>query len=189
MNVIPVPRLIETRIGCFQLPRDFAVGYDDVRCTPIYALLEDGIRQNYGFSCQVRDSCVNPHVKLKLLEKMSSLGEVKDLNEAYELIVSEECITIYAEKTNGLFYGIQSFFQLLPFDAKLNEDPITIHCIKVKIKIQFLDLCLCFRLLMYLDLDGEGFCWMLDVISSMLSLLSDFWIIWHSTRSIDFIGI
>lgn len=144
MNVIPVPLLIEHGIGCFQLPREFIVGYDDVRCTSIYALLEEGMRQNYGFRCQATDSSVNLHVKLKLLENLSSLEEVNDLNEAYELIVSEDGITICAEKLNGLFYGIQSFFQLLPFDAKLNEDPITIHCIKVKMEIKFLDLLLIF---------------------------------------------
>ena len=110
-SLIPLPVTIEYGQGAFTITQATRVVAEGDAATEA-AKLVDALAPAMGFRLKVADDpkAAKGGIRLKTDSTLSGrLGE-----EGYELDVTAESVVIRAAKPAGLFYGIQTFRQLLP---------------------------------------------------------------------------
>lgn len=111
-SVIPVPASLIENSGTFTLINNsvisIAAGSKEIDGMALQ--LAKVMHTATGFNFKIDNSGASEGIKLELLSTQnSSLG-----NEGYRLKVTPTGVQISANKAAGIFYGIQSFMQLLP---------------------------------------------------------------------------
>lgn len=140
--VIPKPMKLEQTSGNFALKHKTAiyVQSSSAEIKNIANYLADRLRPATGLSLVVLEQAkATPPVDSFLLTTEnadSSLGE-----EGYELVVTENNVTIRAPQPAGLFRGVQTIRQLLPPKIECSKKVVdaswTIPCLKIKDKPRF----------------------------------------------------
>ena len=134
MHVIPVPASLRVLPGEFRLPRSFTVHCLDGKDASLEVgsyLLRDAERL-FGLIPALTDTREDASVALRLMTEVDLLSPAENRNEGYALTVSETGVIIEAETRTGLFYGVQTFFQCLPFPGSLDESDVTLECVQVR---------------------------------------------------------
>ena len=111
-GIIPQPKELISGIGEFVINRHTVV-LVDINNDEYKELADNFVRQVQkvsGINIPVKDVLASPFPENAILFK-----EKENLpNEGYELSVTPKRITIESAEPNGLFYGIQTLYQLLP---------------------------------------------------------------------------
>ena len=109
INIIPEPVSVKTGDGMFRLPANITIEVPDQSdMGTIRQFLVEKLSKATGYT--VTPASSNPTISLQLNKNAdATLG-----NEGYRLTVSAGNVKIVANKPAGLFYGAQSFIQLLP---------------------------------------------------------------------------
>ena len=111
ISIIPQPVSVIEKNGTFELPENINIQTSDNNDLKqsIDALFLK-IKTATGKTISLSKNVANPTIKLDLNKNINlQLG-----NEGYKLIVNSNQITISANKPQGIFYGIQTLFQLFP---------------------------------------------------------------------------
>ncbi|MCK5127054.1 MAG: beta-N-acetylhexosaminidase [candidate division Zixibacteria bacterium] len=126
MNIVPKPVSVEYSDGVFYLSSNTRVVtnntpnfFKDYLCSQCEAL--SGIKP-CGQGNKANE------IVLILDESIPS----KITDESYELTVTSVSITMRAAQPAGLFYGIQSFLQLLTNNVKAERNSVQIECLVIK---------------------------------------------------------
>ena len=134
-SLIPAPKEISVKEGCFTLSRGTAIALDesDETLRGIARYFNEKTAPATGFKLPVKSS---GKIKFTLAED-ETLGD-----EGYHLTVKTNGITITAQKPQGIFYGVGTLLQLLPAEIKSKEvqsDGVqwTIPCVDITDKPQF----------------------------------------------------
>lgn len=134
-SLIPAPKEISVKEGCFTLSRGTAIALDesDETLRGIARYFNEKTAPATGFELPVKSS---GKIKFTLAED-EALGD-----EGYHLTVKTNGITITAQKPQGIFYGVGTLLQLLPAEIKSKEaqgDGVqwTIPCVDITDKPQF----------------------------------------------------
>jgi hexosaminidase len=109
--IIPEPVSITKNPGRFTLPKNVVIrSGSSADVVYINEFLTNKISKATGYSVTENNTSTEYTIRL-ILNKDSSavLG-----NEGYQLSVTSKTVVIRANKSAGLFYGVQSFIQLLP---------------------------------------------------------------------------
>ena len=107
-SIIPVPTEASYPAGKFTLPSSISIsGPSDAQMNVAYATLVEKLKMATGKSVSLKSSGLAT-IHLQLIDN-SKLGA-----EGYELQVNSKGVKIKANKLAGLFYGIQTLYQLLP---------------------------------------------------------------------------
>ncbi len=136
INIIPQPQSLVQNQGSFKLTGKtvFFASTDEEKT--IAAFFASKIATSTGYSVEVKDQ--KPSGSTISLLTDASL-DVND--EGYTLDVTEKEVTVKAKTPQGLFYGMQTFMQLLPAEiesANLVEDVSwTVPCVAVKDEPRF----------------------------------------------------
>ena len=115
VTVIPKPALIEERGGIFHISTDFSIllNTKNREVQEIGEWLVERFSTVMGFKIPMaalsKESESSHALILRLGSSDKSLGQ-----EGYELEIKPKIITIEAEEPAGLFYGVQTLFQLYP---------------------------------------------------------------------------
>jgi hexosaminidase len=133
-SVIPVPASLIENSGTFTLTNNTVISVSAGTSKEIDGMslqLAKVLHTATGFNFKNDNSGTDAFIKLELLATESnSLG-----NEGYRLKVTPTNIIISANKPAGIFYGIQSFMQLLPKEIEsktvVNHVPWTIPCVTI----------------------------------------------------------
>lgn len=134
-NVIPIPATINLKGSVFYLNRNSKVYFDQSNQENefIGSYLKNYINSITGFDLKVlpfEKILEQGNIYLLLQDGNNSFG-----NEGYELNISENSIELKANKTEGLFWGVQTIIQMLfplkdQVNALTNEIQIpTVHII------------------------------------------------------------
>lgn len=111
ISVIPEPVSLTPKSGSFSLPQNVIIKIPagDIGITGKY--LSQRLSIPTGFKARtVTDNAEKAHITLELNNtKNNNIGD-----EGYELTVTQSGVNIKANKPAGLFYGVQTFLQLLP---------------------------------------------------------------------------
>ncbi len=132
VRIIPQPSQIDKGNGCYSLNGDVNIIADDSvknEASYLASVLEKGFGQKPNINSR----------GLGIVLKLDS-GLKKDLGEeGYKLSIEEEGVTIEAANNSGIFYGIQSFRQLLPpnFEFTNKEKSVIIPSINITDKPRF----------------------------------------------------
>jgi hexosaminidase len=113
LSIIPLPQKVVMQDGAFQLNADMRV-YVDFGSRATGKFLTERLRPSTGYplktSTKFFDSTAIPGgILLTTKNADTNLGA-----EGYELIVATNSVVIRAPTQAGLFYGVQTLFQLLP---------------------------------------------------------------------------
>ena len=133
MNVIPLPLSVQLEKGTFPLARRFLVYCEDDVSRGVASFLVSEAEKRYGLIGQLHETEDRaPSIVLRLERDVDFLQSMRGHEEGYTLSVTEEGIFILAENRSGLFYGVQSFFQLLPISLEIHtQEDIHIPCMRV----------------------------------------------------------
>lgn len=131
LAIIPNPLEIKCQNGIFKLNNKTSIQFDSTQkeLKPLAEMLIQGIRQRTGI--QIKTSTIDKKkatnsVTLQLTT--DTLGK-----EGYRLSVGTEGIVVRASQLNGLFYAIQTIYQLLPIDRLSVADVTVINIPAVEI--------------------------------------------------------
>ena len=114
MPIIPLPTQIETRSGEFQFTAETVILTDPPnRWNADYFHSLVAAPSGFPLPVQVSDPAGKNSICLRLAPGLESLGR-----EGYRLAISPENITVEAQETVGVFYGLQTLRQLLPVDVE-----------------------------------------------------------------------
>jgi hexosaminidase len=126
VNIIPQPVSVKIEKGAAKFIIDKnteIIASDDLSNSALY--LQNYIQKYYNLDLQISPNSTNEKniIKLEIISRM-----IKDLNE-YELTSNNEQIKVYACSENGIFYGMQTLIQLLPYSRK--AFPIQIPAVSI----------------------------------------------------------
>ena len=104
--IVPAPAKMTTGSGSFVLTPKTSIGYSDDAAKPYAEYLRDVLEPSTGWELAVRRGAAT--VSLAIDPKKVAKAE------GYLLDVTPKGVTVTGADAGGLFYGIQSFLQLLP---------------------------------------------------------------------------
>lgn len=114
ISIIPVPVSLQTGKGSFQIKSTTSIEISSVATDAkrVAHFLSDKLKQATGYTLPVKQQAIasktSGNIRLAIT-KDGLLGE-----EGYKLNVTPSTISITANSASGLFYAIQTFYQLLP---------------------------------------------------------------------------
>jgi hexosaminidase len=116
LPIIPAPALATITKGEFTLNSNCMLLINDAILVQEANYLNNYLLSNYGYQLAISTSFIKPkkgnYISLELVQTE------KNIEGKYELNVGKKSIVIKANANSGIFYGLQSLIQLLPFEPK-----------------------------------------------------------------------
>lgn len=134
ISIIPEPVKLTQKPGTFTLKNSTVINLisPDGGTVEVAVQLAKAIERPTGFTTVIRKNAAEGTINLKLLSAADKeLGK-----EGYLLSITSKSVTITANKPAGLFYGVQSFLQLLPKEIESKSVARSVKwtapCVEVK---------------------------------------------------------
>lgn len=133
MNLIPKPLSVFPLPGTFCLGRRFVVHFLGREAESVATYLIQEVQNRFGLEASLDPKhSSKTDVSLQILDKVDALENLANRDEGYVLNVSDNNgISVVSQQRAGLFYGVQTLFQLFPFQLKLNPCDVILECVKV----------------------------------------------------------
>lgn len=135
INVIPTPVSLTQNEGVFKLGKKMAFQASTPEATVVAEFFASRINQATGYQVTVGNKEVSDGIALIIDEAIS------ENSEGYTLDVTPKGVTVKAKTPQGLFYGMQTFMQLLPAEiespAVVNGIAWTAPCVTVQDQPRF----------------------------------------------------
>ncbi|MCE4566978.1 beta-N-acetylhexosaminidase [Maribellus sp. CM-23] len=112
-NILPTPYRVEKSGGYFLFSDELFIGFTE-REQEVAEYLRQRLEQYVKIS---GSSTTDNVIRLQLTDLPAQFGE-----EGYQLLVNKKMIEIKANNVSGLFYGVQSFLQLLPEKVQAGKE-------------------------------------------------------------------
>ena len=124
INIVPRPQSVKAGMGTFRLTRKTKIWAFSESGRRAAAILNDKLERSYGFRLKVTGG-LQPSNSITLIRGFGLLDQPS--REPYSISVVPDGIKISGTES-GLFYGVQSFLQLLPTKF---EKEITIPAVEI----------------------------------------------------------
>lgn len=109
IHIIPEPVKVTSGKGQFVLGKRPVIAYADEKLKNSAAFLTDYLEKNYGVSADAQKGGAGKKILLSLDPTLQKDGE-------YRFVSDAKSVTIKGKDPAGVFYGIQTFIQLLPVE-------------------------------------------------------------------------
>lgn len=126
IHIIPEPLQLEVRQGVFPVSNSTTLSLENGDWEKEASILMNKLEKASGYKLSFSDNSSNNCIRFKTNEK---LGE-----EGYEIEVDDRQISLSAATEKGMFYAIQTFFQLLPAEiesAKPLKMKLSVPAVKI----------------------------------------------------------
>jgi len=136
LSIIPEPVAVQPLSGSFVLKNHFSIGHSpsDKDAKRVGDYLAKTISTATGFTAEVGKTEKSTSIRLRLLNSKNKNNEIG--TEGYLLHVYPDSVAVLANNPAGLFYGVQTFLQLLPKEieskAAANNIPWSAPCVQIK---------------------------------------------------------
>lgn len=110
LNLVPYPAKVYEQKGEFELTAATTIVAKDEKAQPVADFLQSLLRTASGFEIAVEEKGSTNAIQLEIVDGME--------DEAYTLSVKSNKVVIKASSGAGLFYGVQTFRQLLPAEIE-----------------------------------------------------------------------
>ncbi len=135
INVIPVPVSLTQNEGVFKVGKNMAFQASTPEAKTVAEFFASKMNLATGYQVTVGDKEVSNGISLLIDESL----DVN--NEGYTLDVTANGVVVKAKTPQGLFYGMQTFMQLLPAEIEspvvVNDIAWTTPCVSVKDEPRF----------------------------------------------------
>lgn len=112
INIIPAPVSLVQKEGYFKLGKSMKIYASTPEAKTVAEFFAAKLNQSTGYSIAVTDQASNGDISL-------SIDTGLDTNEeGYTLDVTDKSVIVKAKTAQGLFYGMESFMQLLPAEVE-----------------------------------------------------------------------
>ncbi|MDR3267638.1 MAG: family 20 glycosylhydrolase [Tannerella sp.] len=140
INIIPKPQRLTQDEGEFTLTKNTAFLVKDEGAKQVARFLAEKLRHPTGFPLRVVDLDKETFSKSNsILLQLDASIDVND--EGYTLLVNPRQVIVTAKTPQGLFYGMQTFLQLLPAEienpSEVSNIVWTVPCVTVKDEPRF----------------------------------------------------
>lgn len=136
INIIPKPLILTEHEGVFRINSGTVFYASDPEAKVIASFFASKMRVSTGNVLNVSD---NDPAKNVISLLMDTSLDVND--EGYDLNVTSSVVTVKAKTPQGLFYGMQSFMQLLPAEIeslrKVENVAWNVPCVTIKDEPRF----------------------------------------------------
>lgn len=131
LNIVPLPLKIENRPGYFLFNKNVSVQYlpEQVELRKLDTYLRIQLKNRFGLKIS-KGNKNSAFISFLIDPKLTRLG-----NEGYILRIDPDNIQITATDSKGIFYGIQSLLQCIPFGNDNNS--FSIACSYIEDKPRF----------------------------------------------------
>lgn len=119
ISIIPMPVEIKQSAGTYILDKATTISFDNQEAGKVAEMLARKLNQSTGFSIKPQQGNSG---SIKLMLNKSAVPQLG--KEGYSLEATSTGVTITANQTAGLFYGMQSLLQLLPKEIE-SKSPVT----------------------------------------------------------------
>jgi hexosaminidase len=116
IQVIPQPVSVKSSAGPYKLTLTATIGYNNAGSKSIADMLVNKLNTATGYKLKTVQGNTGD-IQLNLLPN----NDQKLGSEGYTLETSPKGIVISANQQAGLFYGVQTLFQLLPYEIESNK--------------------------------------------------------------------
>lgn len=117
-RLIPNPSQIFPKEGVFILNNKVIVSVENPSFESEYLISK--IEKDFKIKLKIKKN-YQKNQKRIVLKLLPNSSHYKSLNESYQLDIQSNEVVISASNSTGLFYGIQTFLQLIPLDNKLEK--------------------------------------------------------------------
>lgn len=136
IHIIPQPVSLTQGEGTFKLSRGASIAASTPESKKVAKFFASKMKQSTGFNITVSNKASSGDIELVIDPVLASVN-----NEGYTLVVSSKGVVIKAKTPQGLFYGMQSFLQLLPAEIEsttvVKNIDWTAPCVAVKDEPRF----------------------------------------------------
>jgi hexosaminidase len=130
INIIPKPQEIKVLYGDFTINSSTQILYDE-HTKNIAQYFADEVGGLFGIKLKTENSTVNSETNVIVLR--ISKPDHSTSKEAYHLNITKDRILLTANEPNGIFYGLQSLRQLLPFEKNLkSKNELIVPAVDIK---------------------------------------------------------
>lgn len=112
INIIPQPLELQQQAGRFMLTSHTSFYASTPEAATVAAFFAAKLQKSTGLALPIHTTDSSASISLKIVPSFHSS------TEAYRLVVDTASVTIEASTPQGLFYGMQSFMQLLPAEVE-----------------------------------------------------------------------
>lgn len=112
IHIIPAPASLVQNEGSYKLNKNTGIYASTPEAKTVAEFFAAKLNTSTGYALQASDKEVSNGISLLIDESL----DVND--EGYTLDVTENGVTVKAKTPQGLFYGMQSFMQLLPAEIE-----------------------------------------------------------------------
>ncbi|HRE77428.1 MAG TPA: family 20 glycosylhydrolase [Flavobacterium sp.] len=124
LPLIPIPKQIEFKNEYFELDKNTVIFSSDINSFEAL-FLKENIKLKTGLDLQITSS----YSKGKSIQMSIQIPDSTDFDkEKYELKISKNVVQLSSFSNQGLFYGIQTFLQSIPFQQ---SDNVKIACVTI----------------------------------------------------------
>ena len=116
INIIPMPQSIVQNEGVFHLNRNTSFYALTPESKTVASFFASKINSSTGYTVSVSDNDLSKNVISLLIDASVDVSD-----EGYFLDVTPTAVVVKAKTPHGLFYGMQSFMQLLPAEIENPE--------------------------------------------------------------------
>jgi hexosaminidase len=121
-NLIPEPKQLTPGKGLFKLSSSAGVVYNDSQLQFLAGYMADILKANAKLAISSGQGSSPQNGKINLVLDPKANGG----KEGYELKVMESSVVIRAPTARGVFYGVQTFLQLMPANGSFDIPTISI---------------------------------------------------------------
>ncbi|MDR0349797.1 MAG: family 20 glycosylhydrolase [Tannerella sp.] len=137
INIIPKPQNLTEGEGVFRLNKNTVFTFSDADAQKVAEFMAAKIGRSTGFDLKVNNTeSASTNAISLMIDASVETGE-----EGYTLDVTAENITVKAKTAQGLFYGLQTFLQLLPAEIEnrsiANNIAWVVPCVHIKDEPRF----------------------------------------------------
>ena len=121
LDIIPQPKSVKPSKGKFEFNFKTKIVAGDEGSRLLASYFNDYLMQFYGFKLEYVENPKTVPVNAIVFSRLSAQGNIPS-DEAYALYITPKGIRIAARGDAGMFYGLQSFLQLIPINFKGKTD-------------------------------------------------------------------
>lgn len=137
INIIPKPQHLTEGEGFFRLNKNTSFSASDTEAQKVAEFIASRINRSTGFSLKVMNQeNVSKNAIALIIDPSLDTNE-----EGYTLDVTTENVTVKSKTPQGLFYGLQTFLQLLPAEVEspsaVNNITWVAPCVNIKDEPRF----------------------------------------------------